>query len=141
MNLFDDVLGRLTGGGAAGGAGQGLAASVLELLSNRQGGIAGLVESFQQNGLGEIASSWVGRGGNLPVSPEQLRQVFGNDQIQAFAQSAGIVPEAAGSQLAEALPGIVDRLTPDGEVPQGMDLMSTGMKLLQGLFSGGKAGS
>lgn len=141
MNLFDDVVGKLTGGATAGGGGQGLAASVLELLSNRQGGISGLVETFQQNGLGHIVSSWIGTGGNLPISAEQIQQVLGNEQIQAFAQKAGIAPEAASSQLAEVLPDVVDKLTPDGEVPQGGDLMSTGMGLLQGLFSGGKSAS
>lgn len=140
MNLFDDVLSKLGGDAAGGGGGQRLAASVLELLSNRQGGISGLVETFKQNGLGDIVSSWIGTGSNMPVSAEQIGQVLGNEQIQAFAQRAGIAPEAAGSQLAEMLPDIVDKLTPNGEAPQGGDLMSTGMGLLQGLFSRGKSG-
>lgn len=138
MNLFDDVVSKLAGGTAAGGGGQGLVASILELLSNRQGGISGLAEAFQQKGLGDIVSSWIGTGQNLPVSPDQIRQVIGNEQIQAFAQKMGISPEAAGPQLAEFLPGIVDKLTPGGQVPQGGDLMSTGLGLLQGLMSGGK---
>lgn len=137
MNLFDDVVSKLTGGAG----GQGLVASALEMLSNRQGGISGLAEAFQQNGLGHIVSSWIGTGGNLPVSAEQIRQVLGDEQIQAFAQKTGTSPEAASSQLAEVLPGIVDKLTPDGEVPQGGNLMSTGMGLLQSLMSGRKSGS
>ena len=138
MNLFGDILGKLTGGSAGAQQG-GLAASVLELLGNRQGGIAGLAEMFQQNGLGNIVSSWIGTGANLPVSAEQIQQVFGSEQIQAFAQKAGIAPEGASSQLAALLPEIVDRLTPGGEVPQGGDLMSAGMGLLQGLFSKGQS--
>jgi uncharacterized protein YidB (DUF937 family) len=134
MNPLGDVISKLAGGATAGGGRQGLAASVLELLSNRQGGISGLAEAFQQNGLGNIVSSWIGTGANLPVSADQVQKVLGSEQIQGFAQKAGIAPEAASSQLAEALPGIVDRLTPDGKVPQGGDLMSTGMRLLQGLF-------
>ena len=141
MSIFDDVVGKVTGGAVAGGGGQGLVTSVLEMLSNRQGGISGLAETFQQNGLGHIVSSWIGTGGNLPVSPDQVQQVFGNEQIQAFAQKAGIAPEVASSQLAELLPGVVDKLTPGGEIPQGGDLMSTGMGLLQSLFSGGKSAS
>lgn len=141
MNLFDDVVGKLGGGAPAGGSGQGLVASVLEMLSNRQGGISGLAEAFQQKGLGHIVSSWIGTGGNLPVSAEQIHQVLGNEQIQAVAQKMGISPEAAGSQVAELLPGIVDKLTPGGQVPQGGDLMSTGLGLLKGLMSGDKSGS
>jgi uncharacterized protein YidB (DUF937 family) len=140
MSLFDDVVGKFTGGTAAGEGGQGLAASVLELLSNKQGGISGLLQTFQQNGLGHIASSWIGTGENLPVSADQIRQVMGNEQVETFAQKLGIAPETASAQLAQVLPSIVDRLTPNGAMPQG-DLMSGGMALLQGLFSGGKPAS
>ena len=114
MSIFDDVVGKVTGGATAGGGRQALVTSVLEMLSNRQGGISGLAETFQQNGLGHIVSSWIGTGGNLPVSPDQVQQVFGNEQIQALAQKAGIAPEVASSQLAELLPGVVDKLTPAG---------------------------
>jgi uncharacterized protein YidB (DUF937 family) len=129
----------LTGGGPEVGGGQQLAASVLQLLGNQQGGISGLLQNFQQHGLGDVVSSWISTGQNLPVSGEQIQQVLGNEQIQAFAQSAGIAPEGASSQLADLLPGIVDKLTPDGQVPQGQDLMSTGMGLLENLFSARKA--
>lgn len=130
MNLFDGALGQLAGGGG----GQGLAGLILEMLSNRQGGISGLAESFQRAGLGHIVSSWIGTGANLPVSSQQLQQVLGNEQIQALARKMGVPTETAGSQLAEAMPGVVDKLTPDGQVPQGGDLMSLGMKLLHGLL-------
>ena len=139
MSILDTITSKLTGSAAVGESGQGLAASALELLSNQKGGISGLVEKFQQNGLGNIVSSWIGTGANLPVSADQIQQVLGNEQIQAFAQKAGIVPETASAQLAEVLPDMVDKLTPNGEVPQGGDLMSIGTKLLQGLFSRGKS--
>lgn len=135
MNLFSDVVSKLTGGAASGEGSQGIAGSVLELLGNQQGGISGLLEKFQQNGLGDLVSSWIGTGTNLPVSAEQIQQVLGQEQLQAFAQKAGIAPEAASSHLAEALPNIVDKPTPDGQVPQGSDLLSRGMGLLQGLLS------
>jgi len=134
MSLFDDLAGKLTGTGEGGG----LAASVLDLLNNQQGGISGLLEGFQKQGLGHIVSSWIGTGANLPVSAEQLQQVFGSGQIQAFAQKAGIDPQTAGSQLSGMLPEIVDKLTPDGQIPKG-DLVSTGMSLLQNLFSRSKS--
>lgn len=135
MGLFDDLVGKAAG--AAGGSGsQGLVKTALEFLANRQGGIPGLAEAFGRNGLGNIVSSWIGTGANLPVSAEQVQQVFGNEQIREFAQKAGVPAETAGSQLAQLLPGIVDRLTPGGQVPQG-DLMSTGLSLLRGFMSGG----
>lgn len=139
MNIFGDVLSKLTGGAQASGGGQQLAASVLQLLSNQQGGISGLLQNFQQHGLGDVVSSWISTGANMPVSGEQVQKVLGDEQVQAFAKSAGIAPEAASSQLAELLPGMVDKLTPNGDIPQGGDLMSTGMGLLQNLFAAGKA--
>jgi uncharacterized protein YidB (DUF937 family) len=90
--LLDDVVGKLGGGAPAGESGQGLVASILEMLSNRQGGIPGLTEAFQQRGLDHIVSSWIGTGGNLPVSAEQIQQVLGNEQIQAVAQKRAFLP-------------------------------------------------
>ncbi len=138
MNLLSDVVSKLTGGATSGESGQGVGGAVLDLLNNQKGGISGLLEKFQKCGLGNLASSWIGTGTNQPISAEQIQQVLGQEQIQAFAQKAGIAPEAASSQLAEALPDVVDKLTPDGQVPQGDDLMSRGMGLLQGLISKGK---
>ena len=138
MNLFNNVVSSLTGGSTGGGG--GLAASVLEMLNNRQGGISGLAEAFTANGLGHIASSWIGTGANLPVSADQVQQVLGNEQVQALAQKAGIAPEAASSQLADLLPGIIDKLTPNGQVPQaGTNLLSLGANLLEGFLSKGKS--
>ncbi len=141
MSSFDDIAGKMAGSTPGGGGGQGLVTSIVEMLGNQQGGLSGMAEAFQQKGLGGIVSSWIGTGQNLPISADQIQQVLGSEQIQAFAQKAGISTEAAGPQLAELLPGIVDKLTPGGQVPQGGDLMSAGLGLLQKLMSGGKQDS
>lgn len=141
MNLFGDMAEKLAGGTAGQAGGQGLVGAVLQMLISQPGGLAGLAESFQQKGLGDLVASWIGTGENLPASADQIRQALGNDQLQAFAEKAGILPEAAGSQLAELLPGIVDRLTPGGQMPQGSDLMSAGVGLLQNFLQGNEPGS
>ena len=141
MSLFGDIAGKLTGGATGGGGGQELITSIVELLNSREGGLSGLAAAFQQKGLGDIVSSWIGTGQNLPVSSDQIQQVLGNDQIQAFAEKVGISTGEAGPKLAEFLPGIVDKLTPGGQLPQGGDLMSTGMGFLKDLMSGGKSES
>ncbi len=141
MGIFDDLAGKLAGGTPGGEGGQGLVTSIVEMLSSRQGGLSALAEAFEQKGLGNIVSSWIGTGQNLPVSADQIQQVLGNEQLQAFAQKAGISTEAAGPHLAELLPGIVDKLTPGGQIPQGGDLMSSGMGFLKNLMSGGKSDS
>jgi uncharacterized protein YidB (DUF937 family) len=54
------------------------------------GGLGGLLSSFEQAGLGHIAQSWVGNGPNQPVSSQQLRTIFGDDQVQTMARQADI---------------------------------------------------
>jgi uncharacterized protein YidB (DUF937 family) len=113
MGLLDSVAGAL--GGQAGG---GLA----ELLKG-QGGIGGLVEKFGSNGMGDLAASWVGKGANLPISPEQISQVLGQGPIADFARSVGISPEQAAETISGLLPEAIDRLTPGGEVTGAEDLL------------------
>lgn len=99
------------------------------------GGLAGLVEKFQKNGLDDVMSSWIGTGQNLPISADQIRKVLGNSQIQQLAQQAGIQPERAASSLADLLPTVIDRLTPDGKLPEG-GLLEQGLSLLKGKLFG-----
>ncbi|MFC3626374.1 YidB family protein [Vogesella amnigena] len=127
MSLFDQL------GGMLGGDNSQLLQSAQTLL-NDNGGISGLVEKFQQGGLGDIVSSWVGTGANLPISAEQIQAVLGNEQIAGLAAKLGLDSSQLSQQVAEHLPGLIDRLTPNGEVPQGNDLLSQGASLLGGLF-------
>ncbi len=94
---------------------------VVSLLGNSggSGGLAGLVQQFQQAGLGEQMQSWIGSGQNMPISMDQLSQVFGAERMQQMAASAGMDQQQFGGQLAELLPKIVDQVTPAGEVPSG----------------------
>lgn len=136
MGLFDDAVKSATGTATAtDGSQTSLASAVLSMLSSNEGGISGLVKQFAAKGLGHVVSSWIGTGQNLPITPEQLQSVLGSEQVQAIAAKAGISPQAASAALAQVLPQVVDKVTPDGQVPQG-DLMSMGMDLLKGkLFS------
>jgi uncharacterized protein YidB (DUF937 family) len=119
------------------GGGQGnLMTAILSVLQNRQGGIGGLASAFQQHGLGDVVQSWISTGQNKSVSPEQVTQVLGHDQVQQIASEAGVSHEEAKTGIASMLPQIVDRLTPDGQVPQNNDLMSKGMEMLKGKIFG-----
>ncbi len=126
MGLLDGLLGQvagsLLGGGQQGGAAGGGLASVLGgLLSNDggQGGLGGLVGKFEQAGLGNVVSSWIGSGQNLPISAEQLQSVLGSDAVSGMAAKLGINPSDALGQLSTMLPGLVDKLTPNGAAPAG----------------------
>jgi len=72
--------------------------------------------------LADQVASWVSTGQNLPISAEQLQSVLGNEQVQAIAQKLGFTPQEVSAHLAELLPQVIDKLTPDGNVPQGGSL-------------------
>lgn len=135
MGLLDSVVGALAGGQSGGD--NPLLGIVMQLLNNQPGGLGGLVQSFQQGGLGDIVNSWVSTGKNLPISAEQLQSVLGSGQLRDIAAQLGVSPEQASGSLADLLPIVVDQLTPNGQLPQGGDLLSQGLDMLRkgGLFS------
>lgn len=139
MGLLDSVIGGLLGGGA--GASSPMGSILSSMLGGGQaggmgsqglgglgglggmgggggGGLGGLLSQFQQAGLGHVAQSWVGSGPNQPISPQQLQNVFGEDQVQNMASQAGMQPGDFLSQLSQHLPRAVDGMTPDGQLPQ-----------------------
>lgn len=138
MGLFDQLASAAGGlGGASAEGGNSLLNTVLQLVNNPQtGGLAGLVQSFQKGGLSEIVNSWVSTGQNLPVSAEQIQSVLGSGQVQGIASQLGISTDQASGQLADLLPQVVDKLTPNGAVPEGGDLLAQGMDLLKGKLFG-----
>ncbi len=117
MGLLDNLAGSLFGGNA--GASTPLVKSVIDMMgSNQGGGLNGLIQAFQQNGLGHLVDSWVGTGQNLPVSPGQVQQALG-PKVQERAQQHGMSTDAVSQALSQFLPGLIDHLTPNGQVPQG----------------------
>jgi uncharacterized protein YidB (DUF937 family) len=53
------------------------------------------------------------------VSADALGQVLNSDAVAGFARQLGVNPQDALGTLAQMLPQVVDRLTPQGQVPQG----------------------
>ena len=117
MGLLDSVMGAVMGQVQQQG---GVAAVLGELLANdgQGGGLRGLVEKFNEAGLGEVVGSWIGQGDNLPVSADQLKEVLGSDLLGKLAGQLGMDPAQASGQLADMLPGLVDQLTPQGVAPE-----------------------
>jgi len=100
------------------------------------GGLGGLLEQFQRGGLGDVASSWVSTGQNLPISADQLTNVLGSDVIGQLARSAGMDQGSAAGALTQLLPQLIDGLTPNGQLPQqGTDLGGMLPQILGGLLS------
>ena len=136
MSLLDSVIGALSNSqpGAqppAPGATQGVPGSVLlgtviSMLANGQqsqgagvGGLGDLIGRFTQGGMGDVISSWIGHGQNMPISGDQLSKVLGSDVLGKIASQLGLTQGDAAHQLAQVLPEAVDRLTPQGQVPSG----------------------
>ena len=95
------------------------------LLGNEEGGFdlsnimsaltGGDNEEGEGGGLADIVSSWIGSGENKSIDGSLLSNLLGSDKISEFAQKLGIDEETAASGLADALPNIVDKATPEGD--------------------------
>ena len=129
MGLLDGVLGQVMG--QIGGNNQTM--KMVETVVGMVGGgagVAGLVEKFTAGGLGDAAKSWVGTGENHPVSADQVTAALGHDEVQRVADEAGVSKDEAANGLAALLPAIIDKVTPDGLVPDSGALAARLEKLL-----------
>lgn len=88
------------------------------------GGLGELVEQFRQNGQGDVADSWVGRGPNKEVAPQQLEQAIGPDVLASLTQQTGLPREEILARLSRDLPRAVDEHTPEGRLPTEQDFAS-----------------
>lgn len=125
--LIQGVLGMLTHGNEPGGLGG----------AGGLGGLGGLLQRFQGAGLGDAVASWIGAGHNLPVSADQIKAALGGGPLATLAQYAGLSEDDAAAHLSGLLPQMVDKLTPNGQVPaEGVhqDGIAGAMQMLGGLF-------
>lgn len=132
MGLFDSIVNQATSAvsGQSSGSSAGPIEAVTGLLGNAQnGGLQGLIATFQKQGLGDIITSWIGNGENLPISGEQVLAVFGSGQIQDIAQKLGLSLGDASGAVAGMLPQVVDKLSPGGQLPDG-DMLAQGVSML-----------
>jgi uncharacterized protein YidB (DUF937 family) len=104
-------LGNILAGGLGGLLGGGAAGSVIS------GGLGDLLKQLQQSGHGEVANSWVGKGQNQPISPGDLANALGADQIDKLSSQSGMSRDELLNGLSQYLPQVVDHLTPDGRLP------------------------
>jgi uncharacterized protein YidB (DUF937 family) len=119
MNFLDQLKGKVEA--ALGPAAPGLENQlkhVMDLVNDpAHGGLQGLIQKFQSQGLGAAVQSWIGSGPNQPVSPAQIQQVLGDQRIQALAAKLGISPAALSERLSTVLPAVIDHLSPKGQLP------------------------
>ncbi|MDD3760080.1 MAG: YidB family protein [Acidithiobacillus sp.] len=95
----------------------GFLGSAVRFLPSQPGGVSGTLQQLHDNGLGSVVDSWMFNGQNQPISVDQIESAIGSDRIQNIASAIGVDPQTLTQGLSRALPGIIDRLTPEGEAP------------------------
>lgn len=115
MGLFDSIVSAVGGDNNQGAAQAGLLPVLMELVNNYPGGLAGLMQKFQEAGLGGVVASWIGNGPNQEVTPGQLQTALGDDMVNQLAQRSGQDSGSLLGTLAALLPNLVDQATPNGE--------------------------
>ena len=155
-DLLGSILGRSSGGGFGGLGGGGsatggiggvggksaLVAMLLPLAMQwmqRNGGIGGVLQRFQQKGYSQQAASWVSTGPNEELGPQAIGDVVGMDELSRLSQQLGVSNEDVSSGMAQILPEIVNRLTPQGSVPDdGDEVLDRGRSMLEQMMGGGQ---
>ncbi|MFJ2236171.1 YidB family protein [Streptomyces sp. NPDC087859] len=126
--MAGDDLGSLLGGllgSGNGSSGSNILGALLSALG-KQGGngnnpLGGLLDTLARSGLAEQKDSWVGTGANQPVTGTQIQHALPDETLRQVAEESGVTPDKAADELAQVLPRVVDKLTPDGQVPAGLD--------------------
>ena len=138
MGLIEEITSAVLGGGRSGGASNdqvgALIKGVLESLGGEgdDAGVEGLDRRFQQGGSGDVFSSWVGTGSNQSIGPDILSQILKGHPIERAPQRAGLGGAAGAAILAQLLPVLIDKLTPNGRVPERSQLREMSNQLARG---------
>jgi uncharacterized protein YidB (DUF937 family) len=112
MGLFDSLKGALES--------EALPALLSTVLAQTQyHDLNGLVAALQKGGLGPQVQSWLGNGQNMPITADQLKAVLGNAQVQDFARRLGLPVDEMLKLLAQYLPEIIDKASPNGVLQHG----------------------
>ncbi|MCZ7642253.1 MAG: YidB family protein [Pseudorhodoplanes sp.] len=83
----------------------------------RPGGLGALLEQFEAAGRGDAAQSWVTTGANKPLSARDIEETFGSGVIDMIAEKVGMPKNELLQGLSEAMPRVIDELTPEGHLP------------------------
>jgi uncharacterized protein YidB (DUF937 family) len=108
MGFLDGMIGGMVG------------AAMIPVVNNllaQHGGVQGIVNQFQNQGLGATVNSWIAQGPNQPITAAHVNQTFGDQTIADLAAKAGMTPQELAAKLAQVLPHTVDAMTPNGVVP------------------------
>jgi uncharacterized protein YidB (DUF937 family) len=118
MSILDNIMGAVEQhSGVNQEQHSNLVQTAMQMFGNHAG-LSGLLQNAQSQGIGHIVESWISTGTNQPIDQQQVQGLVGQDRINQLASRAGIPPAVAGAALARILPMVVDKLTPQGKLPQ-----------------------
>ncbi len=117
LRIVKWVFRLLKGRAIPGLSGQSLSSVVAGLLGNDGAQLPGLLKKLTTGGLGDLVQSWVSKGKNLPLSAAQVKSALDSKTLSGIAGQLGVSEDAAASKVAGALPQLINKLTPDGQVP------------------------
>jgi uncharacterized protein YidB (DUF937 family) len=109
MGMFDGLLGGIVGGSMV---------SVVNNILEQHGGLQGVINEFEKNGLGTTVKSWVSTGPNQSISPDDVHRTLGSDLLQQLSAKSGLSVQELTQRLSQVLPEAVDKMTPNGAVPK-----------------------
>lgn len=121
MGLLDGIAGQVLGNMLGGSNDKSLLGKIAMEMISKNGGVGGILEKFNQSGLGDLAASWVGQGQNQSLSEDQVGSVFGNDMIADMASKFGVDSSLLTGQIAQYLPELMNQATPAGAVDDKSD--------------------
>lgn len=129
MGLLDGLMGSLMGGSQQGGDNP-LMQMAMQMLANKGGGVGGLdglMNTLQNAGLGDQLKSWISTGENMPISGDQLSQALGSDKIRDIAGQLGMSQGDVSGGLADMLPQLIDKLSPNGSLPDSGNMLESAL--------------
>jgi uncharacterized protein YidB (DUF937 family) len=133
--LLDSIRGML----GQGGGGKDVMSQLSSMLTGKGGdgmGLGRLLEQFKGAGLGDKADSWVGTGANQPLTPAEVQKAIGDDRLAKMSKQTGQSVGSLTTDLSKMIPDAVNKLTPDGKVPDPGDLMKMAKNLDLGKLLG-----
>ena len=87
----------------------------------KNGGMNAVLDKFRQKGMTRQAQSWMSTGDNQPIDEQSVEQVVGQQELREMAQRLGVPEQEVAQAFAEIMPEMVDKLTPEGQLPQEAD--------------------
>lgn len=137
-NIDAGMIGKLAGQLSGGSSyNDKLIGATAKLISGADvGGLSGITQMFAQRGHADTVNSWVSTQRNRAISPNDVRDVLGQERVRAVANEAGVSEQEASQGLSNILPQLVDQMTPDAKIPDGDGANAT-LAQLASYFLGG----